>query len=348
MTSETIKNDQVSKWKYSEGDKSLDGSVISHIVGREEDFIVFFCEDGALSWEHREIPDWAYLALEQYEKLNCKIPSYLGQIHKSDIKSKMATSLLSAFRSRKHDEVSVLNCFKDAMEFVSEFESREILYAGDGFYLFERDNLLTKESAINDELLDKAFIEASYLSQKSTHSLKGDKLHQSNRLIASAFSSYKNCSDENIFSSAELFIDTQVNDIARVSYLSISVVASVIASTILLLIFFYADSLSDPFRKIILCSFAGVLGATISILQRGKEIRPVPHSSNGLLGFQGGLRIFLGIVFGALVPVCASADIALGLAKDNLNAIFLVAFFAGINERFIPDLLEKNVAKPGL
>ncbi|MBE9397628.1 hypothetical protein IOQ59_10185 [Pontibacterium sp. N1Y112] len=349
MTSVEVKNGQVSKWNYSEGGKSLDGSVISHIVGREEDFIIFYCEDGALSWEHRDIPDWAYSALEQYEKLNSKIPSYLGQIHKSDIKSKMAISLLSAFRSRKHDETSILNCFEEAMQFVSDFESRDVLFAGEGFYLFEKDgNLLSIESSLSDELLDKAFIEASYLSQQAKHSLSGDKLHQSNRLIANAFSSYKKCDEEDIFSKANDFIETQVNDSARINYLSISVFVSFIACLILLLVYYNAEGLGESMKKIILCSFAGVIGATISILQRSKEIKPMPYSSNALLGFQGVVRIFLGVVFGALVPVCANADIALGLAKDNVNAIFLVAFFAGINERFIPDLLEKNVSKPGL
>lgn len=74
-------------------------------------------------------------------------------------------------------------------------------FVGEGFYLFEKDkSILSIESSLSDELLDKAFIEASYLSQQTKHSLSGDKLHQSNRLIANAFSSYEKCNEEEIFS----------------------------------------------------------------------------------------------------------------------------------------------------
>lgn len=343
-----LKNGHPTKWVYSESDKSLDGSTISHIVGREDDFIIFFCEDGALSWEHREIPEWAYAGIEQFEKLNCKIPTYLGQIHKKDIKAWMATCLLSVFRSRCHDNQTILACFDDAWDYVNEYEGRDILFAGEGFYLFQKEGLLLLQSSKLESEIGKAFTEASYLSQKAKHSLSGESLSQANRLIASAFSDYEQFDSEDIFSEAKSYIETQVREAAKISYLTVSSIVALVACIVMLVVYYQVDSLSANLRSIVLCGFAGVVGALVSVLQRSSTIQPEPFSSTLLITFQGVIRVFLGIVFGALVPICASAEIALGLAQDNVQALFIVSFFSGVNERFIPDLIEKNVGKSGL
>ncbi len=344
MTASTIKNGQPSKWDYKEGDKSLDGSVISHIIGREEDFIVFICNNSAYCWEHREVPDWAYVAIDQYEKLNAKIPTFLGQIHKEDIKALMGTSLLSAFRSREHEKEIVIACFKEAWDKVDEFEGRNILLAGDGFYLYEDSNQLIEMQMLKpDQQLDKAFFEAFHLSQQAKYSLQKEKLTQANSLISNDFSNYKELTEKDIFSKSKSYIDTQTEDSVRIHYLLISTSVAFVACILLLITYLYASTLSDMLKTVLLCALAGIIGATVSILQRSGEVKPEPFSSGSLLAFQGVTRVFLGVVFGALVPVCAKADIALGLANDNIHALFLVAFFSGINERFIPDLIKKNM-----
>tara|TARA_R110001583_G_scaffold78317_2_gene212360 strand:- start:87 stop:1157 length:1071 start_codon:yes stop_codon:yes gene_type:complete len=344
LTSSITKNGQASKWEYKEGDKSLDGSVISHIVGREEDFIVFVCDDGACSWEHREIPDWAYVGIDQYEKLNAKIPTFLGQIHKADIKALMGTSLLSTFRSRDHKKEAVIACFNDAWTKVNEYEKRNVLLAGDGFYLYEDENQLIKiQISEPDQQLDKAFFEAFHLSQQAAHSLKNKKLSQANRLICNDFSNYKELDSKDIFSKSKSYIETQSQEIIRINYLLISISVACVAAVLFFIGFLCTSTSSDIVKTIILCSLAGIIGSTVSILQRSSDVKPEPFSSGGLLAFQGATRVFLGVVFGALVPICAEANIALGLANDNLFALFIVAFFSGINERFIPDLIKKNI-----
>jgi hypothetical protein len=344
LTSSNKKNGQPSKWEYKEGDKSLDGSVISHIVGREEDFIVFICEDGACCWEHREIPDWAYVGIDQYEKLNAKIPTFLGQIHKADIKALMGTSLLSAFRSRDHNKEDVIACFADAWEKVNEYERRNVLLAGDGFYLYEDENQLIKiQMSKPDQLLDRAFFEAFHLSQQAAHSLKDKRLSQANSLICNDFSNYKELDNKDIFSKSKSYITTQSQEVVRIKYLLISIAVACVACILLFIGFLCASTSNDIVKTVILCSLAGIVGATVSILQRSSDVKPEPFSSGGLLAFQGATRVFLGVVFGALVPICAKANIALGLANDNLFALFIVAFFSGINERFVPDLIKKNI-----
>lgn len=344
MTSSITKNGQPSKLGYKQGDKSLDGSVISHIIGREDDFIVFVCDDGACSWEHREIPDWAYVGIDQYEKLNAKIPTFLGKIHTEDIKALMGTSLLSAFRSRVHEKETVIACFKDAWTKVNEFEGRNVLLAGEGFYLYEDSNQFIKiQMSKPDQQLDKAFFEAFHLSQQAAHSLKKEKLTQANSLICNDFSNYKELGSKDIFCKSKSYIDTQSQEIIRINYLFISISVAFVACVLFFIGFLCTSISNEMLKTVILCSLAGIIGATVSILQRSSDVKPEPFSSGGLLAFQGATRVFLGIVFGALVPICAKANIALGLADDNLFALFIVAFFSGINERFIPDLIKKNI-----
>lgn len=344
-----LKSDQPSKLTYSVGSKSLDGSIISHIVGREADFIVFFCEDSALSWEHRKTPDWAYVGIAEYEKLNCKIPTYLGQIHKKEIKTRMAASLLLSFRSREHDKKNVLKYFDEAWQYVNNYESRDILFAGDGFYLYQdSDELLVLRSSTFESETGKAYTEASYLSQQAKHYFTGKKLNQANRLISNAFSNYEQFDSEDIFSEAKGFIEVQVNEAAKISYLSASIVVAFLTSATLIIMYYQFLFLTDGIKPIILCGLAGVIGSIISVLQRSNSIKPELYASVSLVIFQGVTRVFLGLVFGSLVPICANANIVLGFTDNNINALFLVALFAGINERFIPDLIERNITESGL
>ena len=345
MTASSVtKNGQPSKWDYKEGDKSFDGSIISHIVGREDDFIVYVCDDGAYGWEHREIPDWAYTGIEQYEKLNAKIPTFLGQIHKEDIKALMGTSLLSAFRSREHDKETIITCFNDAWAQFKEYEKRNVLLAGNGFYLYEDENQLIKiQMSKPDPLLDKTFFEAFHLSQQASHSLKKEKLSQANGLICNDFSNYKELDTKDIFRKSKSYIDTQSQEIVRIHYLLISISVACAACILFFIGFLCTPTSNNTLKTVIICSLSGIIGSTVSILQRSSDVKIEPFSSGGLLAFQGATRVFLGVIFGALVPICAKANIALGLANDNLFALFIVAFFAGINERFIPDLIKKNI-----
>ncbi|GAB2197725.1 hypothetical protein [Sessilibacter sp. MAH4] len=339
-----LKNEQRSKWEYKEGDLSLDDSKISKILGREDDFIVFISDDNCIVWEHREIPEWAYVGIDEYEKINSKIPTFLGQIHKEEIKALMAACLLSVFRSKKHDEIDIKNCFDSAWSFIKEIDKRKIIHAGTDYYLYENNERLlsicSKQKNIN---LDKAYLEALYLSQQAKYSLKFEQLSCANDLISRDLARFDASESDISFNKSRSYIEKQIQESARVRYLIISMASALVICIITILAYYNISNISEMVRQMLLCSIAGITGAVVSILQRNEEIRPEPFSSNLLFVFQGITRILLGVIFGSMVAICAKANIALGLASDNIYAIFVIAFLAGINERFIPDLIRKNI-----
>lgn len=344
MNSPELVNGQPSKFLYQEGCKALDGSVISHILARQEDYIVFICEDGAICWEHRDIPEHLYRGLEEYEKINAKIPSFLIQIHGKELKPILSTSLVAAFRSQSKDPNDIVDCFKPAWDFISEKEEINILYAGADYYIHVNSHkLIDIKSKESNADLDRAKIEALKLSSIAKHSLNEKQREKANRLIANDIPKFFENPTPKSFLSSKSFVDQATIDNAKINYIQMSLLFSVIFSVGLLSFYYFYSGTSLNLKDIALGSFAGVVGALVSILQRSNSLKPEPFSSVGLFAFEGVTRSILGVIFGALVVIATKANIALGLAGDSTFAIFILAFMAGINERFVPDLLEKNL-----
>ena len=344
MSEPDLVNGQPSKFKYEEGGAALDGSIISHILARQDDYIVFYSEDGAICWEHRDIPSQLYAGLEEHERINAKIPSFLFQIHGKDLKPILATSLANAFRSQSKEEKEIVKCFKPAWDFINKIEETEILYAGSDYYVYVNEKeLIDIKSRNSNQDLDKAKIKALEYSAIAKHSLNKKQREKANRLIANDIPKYLESKDEASFSISKTFIDQAAIDSAKINYIQVSLCCSVVFSLLLLLFYYNYSGNSQNLKDISLGCFAGVLGALVSILQRSKDLKPEPFSSIGLFAFGGITRSLLGVIFGGLVVIATKANIALGLAADSSFAIFILAFTSGINERFVPELLEKNL-----
>lgn len=337
------KNGQPSKWEYNEGDKSLDGSVIERIIGREEDFILFLCDDGELSWEHRDVPEWSYIGVEQYQKLGREMHTLQGKIHRKQILSYMAEALLTVFRSRKHDQETILGYFKCAWDFIDSYKARKLLFASSSFYIYEERDNLALENPSNEQNVQKLFIDASLLSQRAKKNLLEDAAKNANIVIANSFVDIEQIESQDLLTKAKNLVESQIDEKARIEYIEKSIIASLIGVIALIITYLCVDSIPEEIRSILICSIAGIAGAFVSTLERGKTIKVDANATNQTLILQGVTRVVLGVIFGALVPICANANIALGLASDNSYAIFVVAFLAGLNERFIPDLMKKNI-----
>lgn len=344
MNKPELVNGQASKFEYEEGGKALDGSVISHILARQDNYIIFYCSDGAICWEHRDIPEELYHGLEEYEKINSKIPSFLFQIHGKELKPVLSTSLVAAFRSQSKDPNEIRKCFKPAWDFINKKEDTDILYAGTDYYVcINEKGLIDIKYRESKQVLDRAKIEALRYSSSAKHSLNKKQREKANRLIANDIPKYIKEPVENSFASSKAYIDQTIIDNAKINYIQMSLLCSMAFSIGLLLFYCFYTGQNENLKDISLGSLAGVLGALVSILQRNDELKPEPFSSVGLFAFQGVTRSLLGVIFGALVVIATKANIALGLASDSVFAIFILAFMAGINERFVPDLLEKNL-----
>ena len=305
---EDLKNEEKSKLLYKEGESCNDGSKISHIIGREADYIVFISDDGAMCWEHRDIDDLARVALSEYEKVNAKIPSYLGQIHKNDIRPLLATALLAGFRDSNKTSESVEQCFKEVWSLINKVESRKILYASDSFYIYTNsEDLIEFASIAPNPQLGKVKSEALHYSLQAKHVLKGDKLDKANRIIASEVSEYLSNPNDNSFTKSKNFIEQSSSDSAKIYYIISSIIFSIVTLFILLMAYNFssATSLIQPLS---LGAVGGVVGALVSILQRSKTLSPEPFSSNKVLAFQGIIRGLLGVVFGGYCCNCRKSQ----------------------------------------
>jgi hypothetical protein len=86
----------------------------------------------------------------------------------------------------------------------------------------------------------------------------------------------------------------------------------------------------------------GVVGAAISIIQRGWQLPFDPFDSVFYAVSQGFVRVVLGAVFGVVLVVLRKADLALGSFANNLWTPFGLSVAAGLSERLVPDLLERS------
>lgn len=91
----------------------------------------------------------------------------------------------------------------------------------------------------------------------------------------------------------------------------------------------------------------GLLGALISIIQRGWKLPVDPLASVYQLSAQGLIRVALGAIFGAFLVIASKANLTLGNIASDSWALFGFSTAAGFSERFVPDLLKNSLDKLG-
>ncbi len=98
--------------------------------------------------------------------------------------------------------------------------------------------------------------------------------------------------------------------------------------------------MTEGTRFVALGAIAGVAGALISILQRGKTLTIGPLASPYHAALLGTIRLTLGMAFGGVVAIAAVADLAFGIAKSSPYVLFMVALAGGFCERLVPEVIE--------
>jgi hypothetical protein len=96
----------------------------------------------------------------------------------------------------------------------------------------------------------------------------------------------------------------------------------------------------------IFAGLIGALGALASVLQRIGTLEFYSYHSLWFYFISGTARAVLGYIFGLVLYFLVKADILFSVAKTNVWYILVLAFLAGINERFVPELIERTVPAP--
>ena len=99
-----------------------------------------------------------------------------------------------------------------------------------------------------------------------------------------------------------------------------------------------------------LVSILGIAGGSLSILQRSSRLWSSPDTSKAVIVLQGGSRAFIGGLFGLFSCLLVKGDLLVGFAANSDEALFALAFLAGLSERFIPEVsanLERRMQEGG-
>lgn len=142
---------------------------------------------------------------------------------------------------------------------------------------------------------------------------------------------------------AKTFIETRAADQARSNFLLFVTTCSVLVFGVLYYLRYHlpAEYLTVHLREIILGGMAGIVGATISLVQRSEALQIDPLSSPQHRAFHGTMRAMLGMVFGAIVVVLARSNLAFGGVTENGHALFFMALVGGFSERLVPDMISR-------
>ena len=173
---------------------------------------------------------------------------------------------------------------------------------------------------------------------------KSNRRHVINLLgaaLTSAFVSEEKNDYKPEFAIARNFIERKSRDRARTIYLLNCLLASTFLITILLIGILLSHEEAFQLNSILLGGIAGVSGATISVLQRGRSIVIDPFGSPAHLAFEACVRMILGAVFGSIVVIASLSNLAFGIIDDNVFGLFLLAIAGGFSERLVPELIER-------
>lgn len=148
---------------------------------------------------------------------------------------------------------------------------------------------------------------------------------------------------------AQSFITFRAEDAARSNFLAIVSLCSIVTFAVLYYLKYVAPDphVAPHLREIILGGMAGILGATISMIQRSQDLKIDPLASKFHKTFHGVMRVMLGLLFGAVVVVIARSEFAFGLALKNPYALFFLALVGGFSERLVPTVISRTASEQG-
>lgn len=337
---------------YKEGDPWREGSKIRFIYFLQPEFII--CEtDKSFAYEIRLESDQIPVILAELSKCAGLSRRELRGAYIKEYRNILATALNSALLSLDgHAEAH----FEPVRAFIAERGPVEYIYGSSSSFIVYLNN--RKMIAYDYESLPTRMapvvIEFHRLQHISNCALKESDIETVTTILGtdlvSAFGSAETSDASLHFLSSREFITNRSEAILRSEYVKSSVLSSAVVLTGLAIITYYLRKFSVSASLITLGSIGGVIGATISIIQRGVTLTmnpfvPIPH-----VVFQGTVRVGLGGIFGALLIVAAKANLTLGILNDNAWSLFIFSVVAGLSERFVPDILdriatENNAAK---
>lgn len=227
------------------------------------------------------------------------------------------------------------------MHIVSEEEDYVVYVTSDGKAGFEclRDFVATRPRAtqLHDEIVWKCF---TALPDK----IRRKVLQQEAYALANSFSASDDAAADAYYKSVNQLFEAKVKEYFLLWYI-LGFVTTILVGGCLIAAPWatYIHTQSHNATMAIAAGITGTVGALSSILQRISSMEFNSFHSKWFYLISGKARAVIGFIFGLVLFFLVKSDILFSVAKTNSWYILVLAFLAGINERFIPDLIEQSV-----
>jgi hypothetical protein len=328
---------------YKEGDAWRGGAKILYIYYLQPEFIICETEE-SFAYEIRIDSTAIPGILTELSKCDTIARRQLRGAYRKEYRSILASALYAALLSLDgHPEVH----FEPVRAFINERGPIEYVFGyGSSFivYLNNRKVITYDYDKIPARLIP-VLAEFYRLQHISNCALRSDDKEAVTPILgtdlASAFSSSESTDPLLHFLSSREFITNRSEAVLRSEYIKSSVLSAATLIVVLSGITYFLKQYSIGGWLVVLGSLGGVIGAMISIIQRGVTLTMNPFVPISHVAFQGIVRVGLGAVFGAVLIAASKANLTLGILSDNSWSLFIFSVVAGLSERFVPDILDR-------
>ena len=322
--------------RYKIGGK-LDGVIIHHIFLQYFDAIVFTSKDGSIYFRVNTAAN-ADAALKEFYRLDSKSRARLKRAYTREVNALLGAALAEALSGPPEE---MRRPFEGVDQFIDEQGPITVVFGATPqwvIFIDKSGELVCDYRELPDShaLLMTEF---HRLRQLAWSSLPPEEvtplLHILGTELMIALQRTTTPDAADAFSASRDYIQLRNELSMTVTYL-LSSIGAAIAGCLL------AWQNIDPTDKgLLLGCIGGIMGATISVLQRSANLEIRRFLPVQQVAVQGVVRMMLGFLFGILIVAAVRVGVALEALASSANGLFLAGVVAGFSERFVPDLLEK-------
>lgn len=325
---------------------TVDNQKIKSIYAKQDNAIVFQSEDGKLTYRTNASSPAIDAAILELQRLTIKATVQLNGAYTPDVDQMIGAAFGAAMGLS--DDKHVQELFKDVDAFIDAHAVSQVFGKAKDWIVFaEKDGIARLEYRDIPTVMTPIIGEFHRLAQVGRSAdLSPAEIDGLNQLLGTELAAALRTTPPpdlpTAFALSKDLLQRKMEAHVRSDFTAASLTAAIVLGGVAVLTFWTDTGL-------LLGVTGGIIGAVISVLQRSATLEVKQFVPKSQVILQGCVRILLGILFGILLVGAVRAKLALGTLANSNDALFIFGVIAGLNERFIPDLLERvaNQANTG-
>lgn len=317
---------------------SIDNLRIKKIYAKEENAIVFESDHG-LQYRVAQTSKAIDAIISEFHRVTMKAVAQLHGAYDREVDALIGAAFASAMALS--DGADVTEPFKSVDRFIDDRTPvQQVFGRENGWIVYaDKNGVAVLEYPELPAALTSIVGEFHRLAQLGRSSLASEEIAGLYQLLGTELAVALRTSPApadlaTAFALSRDLLKRKLEAHVRTDYTAASLVAAIVLGGVCAAIF-WTDA------GLLMGVTGGIIGAVISVLQRSATLEVQQFVPKSQVALQGAVRILLGILFGILLVGAARSGLALGTLAQGTNALFMFGVIAGLNERFIPDLLER-------